>query len=376
MRFTHDPDVTTGSLGNASLSGASLSGPAGVWTLDGTGLIAADHDGPATVLVPSEAVRLLAVSLPITNRAKRLAALPFAVEDMIAEPIESVHLAIGAEIAPKHYLVGVVAHATMAEWVARTEEGGLEHAALVPDALALPTPGAGEWAVDLGATRCVVRRGDGTGFALAAPLLRTAWEAGGRPPMIAYGAPLPEDMGAGADRLEVEPLGRRLLSPALDLRQGAYARRRRSLPGFWKRAGQIAAVGIVAHAGIATADTFALQRIADRREAETRALVLEKAPGANLPADALAPAVVDLIPQGGPSGGSNPFLPAVTRVSAALATLSPTPGVRAMTLGADVVTIDLAPADPARIDAALRAAGVQATVSDTPAGPRISTAAR
>jgi general secretion pathway protein L len=347
-----------------------------VWTLDGTGLIAADHDGPATVLVPTEAVRLLAVDLPIANRVKRLAALPFAVEDLIAEPLESVHLTLGAELAPKRYLVGVVAHATMAEWVARAEDAGLDHAALVPDALALPTPGAGEWAVDLGATRAVVRRGDGTGFAAPAPMLRTAWEAGERPMVIGYGAPLPEDMAAGSDRLEVEPLGRRLLAPALDLRQGLYARRRRSLPGFWKRAGQIAAVGIVAHAGIATADTLALQRIADRREAETRALVLEKAPGTNLPAEEFAPVVADLLPQGGPTGGGNAFLPAVTRISGALSTLQPPPSVRSMALTGDVVTIDLAPADARRVEAALRAAGVEASVSNTPAGPRIAAATR
>jgi general secretion pathway protein L len=117
------------------------------------------------MLVPTEQVRLLAVDLPLASRAKRMEALPFAIEDRIADPIESVHLALGMEIAPKRYLVGVVRHDVMESWVARADEAGLGHAAMVPDALALPVPGEGAWAVDLGETRAVVRAGDGTGFA-------------------------------------------------------------------------------------------------------------------------------------------------------------------------------------------------------------------
>ena len=367
MRGARDPDVTA----DPGVK-TSVSGPAGVWTLDGRGLVVADHDGPATVLVPSEAVRLLAVDLPIANRARRIAALPFAVEDMIAEPIESVHLAIGRELAARRYLVAVVRHDRMAEWVARAEGGGLEHAALVPDALALPTPAAGGWSVDLGETRALVRRDDSTGFALPAPMLRTAWEAEGRPAITAYGAPLPDDMAGAADTLGAEPLGRRLLSPAIDLRQGAYARRRRSLPGFWKRVGQIAAIGAVAHAGIAAADTLALKRIAANRERETRQLVLEVAPGTSLPADDLVGTVTDLLPQAGAGGAENRFLPVIARVSAALAPAAPGVQARAMGFVGDVVTIDLDGGDARAIDAALKAAGVAATVTAQPGSVRIA----
>lgn len=369
--------VTAEPGGRASLGAhgpENASGPAGIWTLSGAGLAVADHDGPATVVVPGEAVRLIAVDLPLASRAKRLAALPFAVEDQIAEGMDAVHLALGEELSPKRYLVGVVRHDRMAEWIARIEDAGLDHAALVPDALALPRPAEGEWTVDLGETRAVVRAGDGTGFAVAAPMLRTAWEAAGRPRIASCGAPLPADMGADVSALEVESLGRRLLVPALDLRQGAYARRRRSLPSYAKRLVQVLAIGAIAHAGIATADTILLRRIADSKAAETRALVATMAPGAALPEDDLAGGVADLLPKPGAGGGSNAFLPGAARVSAALAPLSAEVAARSMVWQGDSVTVDLTSADPAlaqRVRRALTDAGVRATVTTPADGIRI-----
>jgi general secretion pathway protein L len=348
-----------------------------VWTLSGAGVIVSDADGPATVLVPTEDVLLLAVDLPVTGRAKRLAALPFAIEDRIAEPIASVHLALGVELSPKRFLVGVVRHARMAEWIARIEEAGLEHAALVPDALALPRPAAGEWAIDLGEMRAVVRSGDGAGLAIAASLLRTAWEAAGRPRAVAYGAALPEDMRAGSEALEAEPLGRRLLAPALDLRQGIYAGRRRSFSSIGKRFAQVAAAGLLAHAVIATFDTLALRRIADRREMETRALVAERAPGTNLTGEDLPGTVADLLPPPGASGGSNAFLPAIARVSSAIAPLMPATTVRAMAFQGGVLTVDLDTNDPGlavRAAALLREARIDASV--TPGAGSVRIAAR
>lgn len=379
MRAAYDSPVTAERPDNASLAdnGLRVSGPAGVWTLDGDALIASDADGPATVLVPGEAVRLIAVDLPLAGHAKRLAALPFAVEDRIAEPLESVHLALGAELGPRRYLVGVVRHDRMAEWIARLEDAGLAHAALVPDALALPRPGEGEWAVDLGERRAVVRSGDGTGFALPAAMLGAAWEAAGRPACVAHGAPLPGEMGGAREPLALDPLGQRLLAPALDLRQGAYARRR-GHGGVGRRLALLAAIGVLAHAGIAAADAIALNRIAANREADTRALVAQMAPATTLPEGDIADAVTALLPEAGPAGGGNALLPAMTRVSAALAPLASDIAAQSVRLDGGVVTIDLAAGDPAlpgRVRAALAEAGVAATVAGMPQGVRITTRA-
>ncbi|TKD53373.1 general secretion pathway protein GspL [Sphingomonas baiyangensis] len=340
-----------------------------MWSLHGAAPIIAEPGGPATLLVPGEAVRLLAVDLPLSSHAKRLEALPFAIEDAIADPLDAVHIALGVEVAPKRYLVGVVRHAVMAAWVEAADEAGLGHAAIVPDMLALPRPGEGEWAVELGDTRALVRAGDGTGFALAAPMLRTAWDAAGRPAIHGYGAPLPDDMGAQAAELAGAPLVQRLVGPALDLRQGAYARRRAAAGmGYGRRIAWIVAAGALAHAGIAVADTIMLRTIAERRADDLRELVALTAPGTALPEDDFAGQVADLIPE--PQRAS-PFLPLVTRVSGALAPHSAGLAVRAMRFEGAQLVLDmdaLQPGMAARLTAALADARVDGRVVEAADG--------
>jgi general secretion pathway protein L len=337
---------------------------AGVWTLAGNSLIIAEPDGPATMLVPTQQVLLLAVDLPLSSRAKRLEALPFAIEDRIADPIEAVHLAIGAEIAPKRYLVAVVRHDVMTAWVQRASDAGLGRAAMVPDALALPVPSEGAWSVDLSGNRAVVRAGDGTGFACAASMLMPAWAAAGRPPATAYGAPLPSEMMLGQAALEPEPLARRLLLPALDLRQGAYARRR-ATSTVWRRLVWIAALGAVAHTGIALADTVVLTMTANRRAAETQQLLATAAPGVPVTGD-LATTAANLIPSN--AGVPQTFLPLLTRLSTALAPIGV--NARAIEFQGNALTMDIdgQPGLADRIRTALSQARVTATVAEGPDG--------
>ena len=78
MIITRDTHVTAEPPPRASpvaWNSENAAGPAGVWTLDGSAVVASDADGPATVLVPTEGVRLVAIDLPLATRAKRLAAL-------------------------------------------------------------------------------------------------------------------------------------------------------------------------------------------------------------------------------------------------------------------------------------------------------------
>ena len=360
MRPAHEAIVTAGP---SDMGAPDLEAPraAGVWTLAGDRLIINEPGGPATILVPTEQVRLLAVDLPLANRARRLEALPFAIEDQIAEPVDSVHLALGEELAPERYLVGVVAHEVMARWVAIADAAGLGHAAIVPDALALPRPAEGAWAVELANDRAAARAGDGTGFALPAAMLKSAWQAAGSPPATAYGAPLPDEMMAGQGALDAAALH----PPALDLRQGAYARRRAGVPNLWRRLAWIAAIGAAAHILIATADTLMLRSIADRRAADTRAAAALAAPGANF-GDDLAAGIGELLPTGG-TRAPDAFVPLLGRVSAALAPLSGAVTARTIAYQGNALTIDFQP-DPdlglaARIDAALKAGRVTGAVT-------------
>ncbi len=334
----------------------------GVWTLAGGQAIIAEPDGPATILVPSESVSLLRVELPLASRAKRVEALPFAIEDRIADPIESVHIALGAEVAPQTYLVAVVRHAQMVSWVEAAELGGLGHAAMVPDALALPAPGPGEWCAEARDGRVLVRSGDGTGFALPMTLVGPAWERAGSPRIwncgpVAIGE-LPQTPWTGGGG----GLAERLASPAIDLRQGVYARRGARGSGWKKRLAWIAAAGIAAHVVIAAADVVMLRVIAERRAEDVRSAVAQAAPGANLSGD-LEASVVGMLPMAGPPPGR--FVPVVTAASRALAPLSSAVTARAMRFEGDALVLDIEPGAPDladRIRAAFRAAAVPAQV--------------
>lgn len=333
----------------------------GVWTLAGGQAIIAEPEGPATILVPSESVSLLRVELPLASRPKRIEALPFAIEDRIADPIESVHIALGAEVAPRTYLVAVVRHAQMASWVEAAELSGLGHAAMVPDALALPAPGPGEWCAEARDGRVLVRSGDGTGFALPAALVGPAWERAGSPRIWNCGpvpiGELPQTPFSGGGGL-----ADRLVSPAIDLRQGAYARRGAGGSSWKKRLAWIAAAGIAAHVVIAAADVVMLRVIAERRAEDVRSAVAQAAPGANLSGD-LEAAVVGMLPVAGPPPGR--FVPAVTAASRALAPLSSILTARAMRFEGNALVLELEPGPPDlsdRIRAAFRAAAVPAQV--------------
>lgn len=349
------------------ISSAPDSRADGVWTLSGGRAIIAEARGPATMLVPSESVALLSVVLPLASRGRRIAALPFAVEDKIADPIEAVHLALGAQIGPQTYLVAVVRHAEMAAWVEAAEAAGIGHAAIVPDALALPVPGAGEWCVRADAGRVVVRSGDGTGFALPMALVAAAWERAGRPFVWSVdGAPvgdLPSARWAGGG-----DIGDWLAAPAVDLRQGVYARRGGARGGWGRRLAWIAAAGIVAHIGIAAADAVMLRVIAERRAADVRAAVAQAAPGANLSGD-LEASVVAMLPVAGPPPGR--FVPLVNATSRALAPLSSAVTARAMRFEGNALILDIDPGPPdltQRIRDAFAAAGVAAQVTAAPDG--------
>lgn len=295
----------------------------GIWTLEGDRLASVEDfdEGPSVVLVHSEHVLILAVELPpITSLAKRRAALPFAIEERVAEPLDQVHVALGEEIAPNIYLAGVVRHDLMRQWVARLEYASLDYASLVPDALALPRPRPGSWAVDLAADRVSVRAADGTGFAMPFHLLEQAWVAAGEPNCIAYGDPLPPQMHAPTLELPDQPLAQRLIVPALDLRQGLYAAPRRRVSTLWKRVAAVAAVGALAHAAIAGAETLALRDIADEREAAVRSLAQNMQPPFSLGPD-LAITIADVTPDG-PVSAPSQFIPLLARAGSALAALS------------------------------------------------------
>ncbi len=330
----------------------------GIWSLDGDQLVSIeqfDH-GPAVVLVRSEHVLTLATPLPpLSSTVRRREALPFAIEDQIADPLDQVHVALGSEVAEKTWLAGVVRHDLMRQWVARLSEAGLERASLVPDALSLPVPGQGCWSVDLAGERAMIRTADGTGFALPLAMLEAAWRAAGEPACVAYGDALPPELHAAQTELEPEPLAQRLLAPALDLRQGRYAPPRRQIDPLWRRIAMITAIGALAHGAIAAADTLALHHIAAQREADVRALAGSAQPSMVMGED-LSATLADLTPEDAAAGPSQ-FLDLLSRSGGAMAGLPRPVNWHSVTFdrGAGTLTLGVEAEDIASLQAVAQA---------------------
>ena len=313
--------------------------PTGIWSLDDDQLVNVDgfDAGAVIVLVPSEQVLLAVIDLPLPDLRRRAAAAPFAIEDRIARSIDEVHVALGAELAPRRHLVGIVDRAVMDGWVARLAEAGLDRAALVPDALALPVTAEG-WSVDLSDMRALVRTGDGAGFALPATQLLPAWVFAGRPKCAAYGNALPGEMIADIAATALDRTVAQASRPALDLRQGAFARPGRSLPRLWRRVAMVALAGAAAHVAIAAADTVALARIAAQRTEAARILLRQTMPDAAASVS-LATDLANLAPVDGALPSA--FLPLLSRAAVALGPLGPAARLRSVAFDAAAGTMEL-----------------------------------
>ncbi len=321
---------------------------AGVWRLEpGAARLVAGAAARPILLVPAENILTLAVILPLPSHARRLAALPFAIEERIADRADLVHLALGAQAPDGSYLAAVADRGLMAAWVAAAAEAGIADAAIMPDALALPVPDAGRWNVRRESDgRILVRTPEGTGFAAMEPLFVPLWTAAGKP-----------QCDEVADSDAPVPI-------ALDLRQGEFARPRQGLSATGRRVAIVAAAGLLAHAAIAAADTVALRSVAAKRGAELTALLATSAPGRYSGTDPREAAAVaaELLPVGG-NAPPGDLLPLLSRTSSALAPFGGTVTIRALSFdqAERSLRLDLDLADPsvrAGITTALRSAGL------------------
>ena len=138
----------------------------------------------------------LRVPLPLASHRQRQAAVGFAVEDLIAEPLEASHVVLGPELGPGEYLVVVVR--ARARWRSGRRARGRRAAAGARRARAA---GAGRRRL-LGARgrrpgAGAARRRDRLRHARRAPS-RRFWRADGAPQIVLFGGRLPERVPVGA----------------------------------------------------------------------------------------------------------------------------------------------------------------------------------
>src|SRR6516225_1561105 len=90
------------------------------------------------VLVPAETVLLTETPAVSRQRAQLAKAIPFALEERLASPVEDLHFALPTEIGADALPVAIVARDTLRGWIAQLAEQGIQPDALVPETLALP----------------------------------------------------------------------------------------------------------------------------------------------------------------------------------------------------------------------------------------------
>ncbi len=144
------------------------------------------------VLAPACELILLRAQVPGRNRARMLQALPYALEEQLAEDVERLHFAAGEE--DEHGIaVAVVAKTKLDAWLSMLHAVGIEPDAIVPDVTAVPWQ-QGQWTVVFDGEHCLVRTGSASGWVAERSNLPTMLRIalGKAPPpeqLVLYGGP-------------------------------------------------------------------------------------------------------------------------------------------------------------------------------------------
>ena len=166
---------------------------------------------PRIAVVPADAVTLHWAELPDRSAQQSLAAARLLVADASAAPIADLHVAVGREEEQTGRPIAVVSTVQMQHWFAMLATNGVDPAAVLPAPMLLPRPDEGYLSADLGGEQVV--RGATAGFADEGPTTE-----------LITGGVVPTALSRDAVEAAIVAA---TASPALDLRQGIFARRRR-----------------------------------------------------------------------------------------------------------------------------------------------------
>lgn len=226
---------------------------------------------PLRLVLPMEVCTALAVQLP-TQKARWLRqALPYAVEEWLAEDVEQLHLALGEPLGDGRHRVLAIRRQLLADWLQQLREQGLQVAAIHCDADLLPRQGRQLLVLEqrallggAGEERLVFPREQ---WSLLAPRIGEL--------QAAYGCEANPPLALAAYRQLDDPY--RLLSEglsgALDLAQGEFAVR--SAAAGWRRWRPLLALivaGLCLQLGFNLAQGWYLEQRGDAFAAQSRAL--------------------------------------------------------------------------------------------------------
>jgi len=208
------------------------------------------------VLVPGSELSLFEVQVPGRNRQRVMRAVPYVLEEQLADEVEELHFALGAVGEDNRYPVAVVERSRMADWQALLQEHGISASQWIPDILAVPSGDGWNLLVDDGMV--LVRSGDYSGFAADAEnlaLLFSMLQGKEQAPESArvFGSIVLDLEGVDLDLVEDPAQPLELLArgytqgPVIDLLQGAYSRREEwgRLLRPWKASAALLLAGVI-----------------------------------------------------------------------------------------------------------------------------------
>ena len=124
----------------------------------------------STLVVPGNDVLLAEALVPGGSQARALQAIPFALEEQLADDVEKLHFALGSKDRDDNYPVAIIDRSTMDTISEQCQEAGLRPASIVPETLALPMLEAIDfdevsWTALLDEDQAVIRLNGYKGFA-------------------------------------------------------------------------------------------------------------------------------------------------------------------------------------------------------------------
>ncbi|CAN5303298.1 N/A [soil metagenome] len=269
----------------------------------GTGFPSPDEGSRIVGVVPAGDVVIHQIALPDLTDAQARGAARLAVAENSASAIDTLHVAVGADLGGERTVVALDA-VQMAEYVAAFTARGLDTDAIIAAPLILPRPEIGFVMADLG-NETVIRGRDG---------------AFGDDPVLT-----PLLTGGQIVTLDAEEVVAAIVAavavPEVDLRQGVFARRRRWAvdTARLRRIGWLAAACLATLLILPVAEILHLKAAASRVEAANMAIAQSVLPSGTVVADPLAQLDERLASLGGAGAGFVPLANAVASAARATA---------------------------------------------------------
>jgi general secretion pathway protein L len=128
-----------------------------------------------TVFVPATDIGLIHANIPTKSKQKMLKAVPYAVEDLLADDVETLHFALGRTNEDGDTAIAVAQLKHMQQWIDALAQANLEPDELIPDVLALPYL-PNEWTIFIDGDNAAIRTHEQQGFACDATNLAATLE--------------------------------------------------------------------------------------------------------------------------------------------------------------------------------------------------------